>query len=139
MAVAPPLRGPPVTPPDPRLADPLSKVSRRLLVHAVLRGATAGLAVGIVGLVVWVLAQPLRPGVPSAAGAGAAATAAAAAALVLGALVLGVALSLRARLRARRSHGGWMPDAARRVEKAIPASRNVVLTAAEFPGSPAPR
>jgi hypothetical protein len=116
------------TPVDPRLAASLGRVSRRLMVHAALRGATYGLVVGIVGLVVWVLAQPLRLQGSLPGGAGSAA------ACVLGAMVLGMALSVHARLEVRRGHGGSLPDAARRVEKAIPASRNVVLTAAEFPG-----
>ncbi|TVP44295.1 MAG: hypothetical protein EA350_11995 [Gemmatimonadales bacterium] len=120
-----------MTPVDPRLRAPLGVVSRRLVLLAAMNGGLAGLLVAVLGLVAWMLAHPLLPhgsgpGVSRAAGW-----------LGVGA-VAGMALSLHARFRARRRHGGWLRDAARQVESRIPESRNLVLTAAEFSGAPRP-
>ncbi|CAN5699929.1 hypothetical protein BH23GEM11_BH23GEM11_19710 [soil metagenome] len=121
-----------MTPVDPRLGAPLGVVSRRLVLLAGVNGALGGLVVATVGLVAWVLAQPvLRQGAFPGGGR-------AAAAWMVGGMLLGMGISLNARFRARRRNGGRITDAARKVESTVPTSRNVVLTAAEFPRAPVP-
>jgi hypothetical protein len=114
-----------------RLTVALEVLSRRMLLLAALRGATAGVVLGTVGLVLaWALTTGGQGGAtlhPLAFGSGGPMVG-----WMLPALFVGMAVAVSARLRARRTRGGAAVDAARLVEARVPGCRNLVLSAAEY-------